>query len=134
MSSVKLIKIKEYLNENLSKNYIIFSQISYSSSVLFILKANDDLRFYIDYRKLNVIIKRNRYSLSLIDEMIDKIIDCKHLTRLNIISIFNKLRMHLDSENYTTFIIALEVYKFKMLSFELTNDSTSFQQYMNDVL
>ena len=66
--------------------------------------------------------------------MIDKIIDCKHLTWLNIISIFNKLRMHLDSENYTTFIIALEVYKFKMLSFELTNDSTSFQQYMNDVL
>ncbi len=66
--------------------------------------------------------------------MIDKIIDCKHLTWLNIISIFNKLRMHFDSENYTTFIIALEVYKFKMLSFELTNDSISFQQYMNDVL
>jgi len=134
MSSVKLIKVKEYLNENLSKSYITSSQTSYSSSVLFALKANDDLRFCVDYRKLNVIIKRNRYSLSLIDEMIDKIIDCKHLTRLNIISTFNKLRMHLDSENYTTFIIALEVYKFKMLSFKLTNDSTSFQQYMNDVL
>ncbi len=80
MSSVKLIKIKEYLNENLSKNYITSSQILYSSSVLFILKANDDLRFCIDYQKLNVIIKRNCYSLSLIDEIIDKIIDCKHLT------------------------------------------------------
>ncbi len=42
--------------------------------------------------------------------------------------------MHFDSENYTTFITALEAYKYKMLSFELTNESTFFQQYMNDVL
>ncbi len=134
MSFYKLQKIKEYLNENLSKNFITSSKISYFSLVLFALKINDDLRFCIDYRKLNVIIKRNRYSLSLIDEMIDKIVDCKHLTRLNIIFAFNKLHMHLDSENYTIFIIALEAYKSKILSFELTNNSISFQQYMNDVL
>ena len=42
--------------------------------------------------------------------------------------------MHLDSENYITFITALEAYKYKMLSFELTNESIFFQQYMNDVL
>ena len=60
--------------------------------------------------------------------------NCKHLTRLNIISTFNKLQMHLDSENYITFITALEAYKYKMLSFKLTNESISFQQYMNDVL
>ncbi len=42
--------------------------------------------------------------------------------------------MHLDNENYITFITALEAYKYKMLFFELTNESISFQQYMNDVL
>jgi len=42
--------------------------------------------------------------------------------------------MHLDSENYIIFITALEAYKYKMLSFELTNESIFFQQYMNDVL
>ncbi len=88
----------------------------------------------MNYRKLNVIFKRNRYSLSLINEIIDKIVNCKHLTRLNIISTFNKLQMHLDNENYITFIIALEVYKYKMLSFKLTNESIFFQQYMNDIL
>ncbi len=66
--------------------------------------------------------------------MINKIVDCKHLTQLNIILTFNKLRMHSDSKNYTIFIIALEVYKSKMLLFELINDSILFQQYMNDVL
>ena len=134
MSFYKLQKVKKYLNENLFKEFIISSKASYFSLVLFILKANEDLRFCVDYRKLNAIIKRNRYSLSLIDEMIDKIVGCKHLTRLDIISTFNKLRMHSDSENYTIFIIALEAYKSKMLSFKLINDSASFQQYMNDVL
>jgi len=70
----------------------------------------------------------------LIDEIINKIVDCKHLTRLDIISTFNKLQMHSDSENYIIFIIALEMYKSKMLSFELINDFALFQQYMNNVL
>ncbi len=42
--------------------------------------------------------------------------------------------MHFNNENYIIFITALEVYKYKMLSFELTNELISFQQYMNDVL
>ncbi len=91
MFSVKLLKVKKYLNENLSKKFITFSQIFYFSLVLFALKVNKDLRFCMNYQKLNVIFKRNKYSLSLIDEIIDKIVNCKHLTRLNIISAFNKL-------------------------------------------
>ena len=91
MSSVKLLKVKKYLNENLLKEFITSSQIFYFFLVLFILKANEDLRFCVNYWKLNVIFKRNKYSLSLIDEIIDKIVNCKHLTRLNIISAFNKL-------------------------------------------
>jgi len=39
----KLQKIKKYLNENLFKKFIISSKASYSLSVLFTLKANEDL-------------------------------------------------------------------------------------------
>ncbi len=134
MSSVKLLKVKKYLNENLSKKFITSSQTLYFFLVLFAFKANEDLWFCVNYQKLNVIFKRNRYSLSLIDEIIDKIVSCKYLTRLNIISAFNKLQMHLDNENYITFITALKEYKYKILSFKLINELIFFQQYMNDVL
>ncbi len=134
MFSVKLLKVKKYLNENLSKKFIILSWIFYFFPVLFILKANEDLWFCVNYQKLNVIFKRNRYFLSLINEIINKIMSCKHLTRLNIISMFNKLQMHLNNENYIIFITALKAYKYKMLSFKLTNKLIFFQQYMNDVL
>ncbi len=57
MSLYKLQKVKEYLNENLFKDFIIFSKAAYSSPVLFTQKVNEDLRFCIDYCKLNAIIK-----------------------------------------------------------------------------
>ena len=134
MSPYKLQKVKEYLNENLSKGFITPSQAPYSSPVLFALKANGDLRFCVDYRKLNAITKRNRYPLPLIEEVIGKLVGCKHLTRLDIIAAFNKLRMHPDSEDLTTFVTALGSYKYHVLPFGLTNGPSSFQQYINDVL
>ena len=128
------MKVKKYLNKNLLKKFITFSQTFYFFLDLFTLKANEDFWFCVNYWKLNVIFKRNKYSLLLINEIIDKIMNCKHLTRLNIISTFNKLQMHLDNENYIIFITALEAYKYKMLSFKLINESIFFQQYMNDIL
>ena len=134
MSSYKFKKIKKYFIENLFKNFITFNKILYFSSMLFAIKVNEDLRFCVDYRKFNIMTKWNQYSLFLIKEIIEKIIKCKHFIKLNIIVVFNKLRMHFDSENYTTFITILNVYKYRVLSFDLINELSSFQQYINNVL
>ena len=69
----KLEQIKKYLNEHLKKKFIIFNYASFASLVLFIEKSNNELKFYVNYRKLNVIIKRNRYFISLIDEILIRI-------------------------------------------------------------
>jgi len=134
MSDYKLQKMKNYLIKHLNKNFISFSLISYASLILFIEKKDDSLRFCIDYRKLNALIKRNRYSLFLIDETLARIQGSKYLTRLNIIVVFNKLRMHSRSEDLTIFIIFFDFYKYHVMSFKLINGSTFYQHYMNDVL
>ena len=79
----------------------------FASLVLFIEKLNKELRFCVDYKKLNVIIKRNRYFISLINEILIRIQDYKYFTRLNIIIFFNKLRMHLNNEDFIIFVIFL---------------------------
>ena len=127
MSSYKLEKIKKYLIENLFKRFITFNKILYFSSMLFAMKVNEDLRFCVNYRKLNVMTKRNRYFLFLIKEIIEKIIKCKHFIKLNIIAVFNKLHMHFNNENYTIFITVLSAYKYRVLSFKLINEFSSFQ-------
>ncbi len=130
----KLQKIKKYLINHLNKEFIFFSFASYVSLILFIKKKDDSLRFCVDYWKLNALIKRDHYSLSLIDETLACIQESKYLTRLNIIVAFNKLHMHSDSEDLTIFIIFFNSYKYHVMLFELINKSAFYQHYMNDVL
>ena len=130
----KLKKLKKYLKKNLQKRFIVFNQTTYVSFVLFAIKFNDQLRLCVNYRRLNHITKRNRYFISLIEETLIKIQNCKYLIKLNIISTFNKLRMSEKSEKLITFVISMRSYKYRILSFELINDFASWQHYMNDFL
>ncbi len=122
----KLQKIKKYLIKHLNKEFIFFSFALYISLILFIKKKDDSLRFCINYKKLNALIKWNHYSLSLIDETFAHIQESKYLTRLNIIVTFNKLQMHSDSEDLTIFIIFFNSYKYHVMLFELINESTFY--------
>jgi len=79
MSDYKLQKMKNYLIKHLNKDFISSSSASYASLILFIKKKDDSLRFYVDYRKLNALIKRNHYLLSLIDETLACIQDSRYL-------------------------------------------------------
>ncbi len=130
----KLQKIKKYLIEHLNKGFIFSSFASYASLILFVEKKDGSLRFCVDYRKLNALIKRDRYPLPLIDETLARIQGSKYLTRLNIIVAFNKLRMHSGSEDLTTFITSFDSYKYHVMLFGLINEPTFYQHYMNDVL
>jgi len=134
MLSHKLQKIKKYLEENLKKKFITLSKASFASSILFIEKKDDSLRFCVNYQKLNALIKRDRYSILLINEVLTRIQDSKYLTRFNIIIAFNKLCMSIESENLITFVTFFNVYKYRVMLFELINESTFFQYYINDML
>ena len=126
ISEYKFEQVKKYLNEHLKKGFIVSSYALFALSVLFAEKSNERLRFCVDYKKLNAIIKRNRYFISLINEVLARIQGCKYLTRLNIITIFNKLRMHSNNKNFTIFVTSLKTYKYRMLPFELTNESVTY--------
>ena len=68
MLQFKLQKMKEYLKKNLQKGFIILSNASYASLILFAQKSNGDLRFCVDYQKLNSLTKKDQYLLPLINE------------------------------------------------------------------
>jgi len=126
MSIHKLLEIKKCLKKNLKKNFISSSSTFFASFVLFVAKSNEELRFYVSYRKLNALICRNRYLISLIKKTLIRVMSCKYLIKLNIIVAFNKLRMHLNSENYITFVISIRVYKYHVLLFDLINELASY--------
>jgi len=126
MSIHKFLKIKKYLKKNLKKDFISSSLTFFAFLVLFVAKSNERLRFYVDYRKLNALTCRNRYSISLIKKTLARVMNCKYLIKFNIIIAFNKLRMHSNNKNYITFVISIRVYKYYVLFFDLINELASY--------
>ena len=68
MPTEELETVKQYLEDNLKKGFIKASLSPFASPVLFVKKADGSLRFCVNYRKFNVLTKKDRYPLPLIDE------------------------------------------------------------------
>ncbi len=127
--------VKKYLKKHLNKDFIESSTASYASSILFAKKSDDELKFCVNYRKLNAITKKNRYSISLIAETIARLFKTKWMTKIDIRHAFNRICMHFKkNENLITFRIKYETYKYLIMLFELINESSTFQNFMNDTL
>src|SRR5436190_21463086 len=88
-SAEKLLTIKKYIIENLHKNFIMLNQIFFITSILFVRTINRSLQFCIDYYKLNIIIKKNNYSLLLINEILKRLDHARIFIKLNIQQIFH---------------------------------------------
>ncbi len=105
--------VKKYLEDNLEKRFIIASRSSFVSSVMFMKKTNESLRFCVDYRKLNQLTKKNRYSLSLIDETLTHLEKTKYFIKLNIRQVFHRIRIaDVESKDLITFRIKFDAYKY----------------------
>ena len=61
-------------------------------------KKNNELRLCVDYRDLNAIIIKNRHSLSLISETLNRLCESKIFTKLNLKNVYYKLRIKIDDE------------------------------------
>ena len=103
--------VKNYFKKNLKKRFLIVNHTSYFSSILLIKNFNDELRFCVNYRKLNQMIKMNRYFISLITKIFTQLSHAKIFFNINICQIFHKLRMKKNFENLIIFITKFDVYK-----------------------
>ncbi len=59
--------------------------------ILFILKLDNLLRLYIDYRALNKIITKNRHPLSLINKSINRLLGVKVYTKLDLRDAYHRI-------------------------------------------
>jgi hypothetical protein len=134
MSVEQLKAAKTYIYENLHKGFIVPSNAPFASPILMAKKADGGLRFYVDFRKLNSVTKKDLYPLPLIDEMMQRVRGAKYFTKLDIRQGFHRIRMDLDSEDLTTFRSRYGSYKYKVMPFGVTNGPASFQRFMNSVL
>jgi hypothetical protein len=134
LSTIKLKILKNYIDEYMKKNFIIEFVSFAKVFILFVKKMNDKLRLCVNYKKLNEIIIKNRYSLFFINENLNKLFEIKIFIKLNVKDVFHRIKIRKENEWKTTFKCRFDHYQYKMMFFELANSSIIFQIYINKTM
>jgi len=79
------------------------------------------LRVCVNYKDFNVLIIKNRNTLLLIREILQKLYKTKYYNKFNIIAIFNKIRIRFNNKYKIVFIICYNLFEYVIISFELYN-------------
>ena len=90
MTRDELLVLRKTLNELLDKGFIRASNSLVRAPVLFI-KKKGSLWFCVNYWGLNNIIRKDRYPLPLIKEILSGISKVKYFTKLDITAVFYKI-------------------------------------------
>jgi hypothetical protein len=94
----KLRIFRVYIEKNLEKEFITSFTFFVAILILFTKKKDDELRLCVNYRDLNEITIKNRYSLSLIEEVMNRFIKVKIYIKLDIRIAYNLIRVRARDE------------------------------------
>jgi hypothetical protein len=83
---------------------------------------------------LNTIIIKNYYPLPLIQEILARLSKTKIYTKLDVIAVFNRIRIIKRQEYLIVFNIYYSLYETLVILFGLSNAPIIFQAYINKIL
>src|SRR5438128_3511363 len=77
-------ELKDQIRELLDKGYIKPSTSPWGSPVLFVKKKDGTMRMCIDYRSLNAITIKNKYTLPRIEDLFDQLKGAKFFSKIDL--------------------------------------------------
>ena len=134
MSKTELKTLKEWLEENLSKEFIRASSSPAASLILFVKKNDGTLQLCVDYRGLNKGTIKNQYPLPLIEEMLMRLPKAKYFTCLDIRGAYSLVGIAEGEEWKTAFRTRYGLYESLVMPIGLTNAAANFQALIKNVL
>jgi hypothetical protein len=133
LTQTELAALREYIDENLSKNFIQHSKSLAGIPILFVKKKDGSLRTCVDYRGLNKVTKKNYYPLPLISGLLEQLGSAKIFTKIDLRGAYNLVRVKEGDEWKTTFRTRYGHFEYLVMPLELTNAPAFFQHMMNDI-
>ena len=111
------------------------SHSPWGAPVLFVPKSTGrGLRMCVDYRALNTLTIKNKYTLPRIDDLLDQLSEVKYMSSLDLLHGYHQIRLQPDEIPCTAFVTPFGLYEFTVMPFGLTNAPSVFQSMMNKVL
>ena len=130
LSSRELDILQEYLNTAQEKDQIYLSKSLVGALILFILKLDSTIRLYIDYRGLNKVIIKNRYSILLVSKILDYLLKAQIFLKLNLRDAYYRLQIKERDEWKIAFKTRYSHFEYLVILFSLANALAIFQFYI----
>ena len=90
-----------------------------------------EIRFCVDYRRLNLVTKMDVYPLPRIDDMLDSLSEACMFSTLDLASGFWQVEVEELSHEKNAFITNHGLFEFEKMPFELTNAPATSQHLHN---
>jgi hypothetical protein len=101
--------------------------------VIFVPKKDGTQRMCVDYRALNEVTVKNKYSLPIIDDLFDQLHGACVFSKIDVRSGYHQLKIRECDIPKTTFVSRYGLYEYTVMSFGLTNALAYFMYLMNKV-
>nr|GEU96272.1 transposon Ty3-G Gag-Pol polyprotein [Tanacetum cinerariifolium] len=103
LAPFELEELSRQLKELQDKGFIRPSSSPWAAPVLFVKKNDGSFRMCIEYRELNKLTVKNRYSLSRIDDLFDQLHGSQFFSKIDLRSRYHQLGVHEDDIPNTAF-------------------------------
>ena len=100
----------------------------WASNVVLVKKSDGTLRCCIDYRKLNVVTRKNVYPLPRINDCLEAMASAKLFSSIDLKSSYNQIPVAPQDRDKTAFICPHGMYRYKTMPFGLCNAGSTFER------
>ena len=130
-----LEEVRASLRDIMEVGVIYPSQSPWCNAVVLVRKKDGTLCFCVDFRHLNMWMKKDSYPFLHIQEVLESIVGSAHFSSMDFKSGFWQIKMALELQQYTAFMVGnLGFYKFTCMLFGLCNAPVTFQHLMQNTL
>ncbi|TPX41450.1 hypothetical protein SeLEV6574_g06082 [Synchytrium endobioticum] len=118
----------------LAQGLIQASNSPFASPIFFVPKlGGDGLRPCVDYRDLNEVLVKDKYSLPLIDNLVDFLHGATVFSNIDLRSAYHQIRIAKEREGLTSFRCQFGQFEYRVMPFGLSNAPSVFMRFINSI-